>query len=93
MVRVAASRIAAPAAGESHREGRGALSKEDAELLVGEAVAEGAGAWGTLMKTLWDKATSRVAEQCTAMLQVDEEKSRPRYTSFVIIGSRFQLLY
>lgn len=65
-----ASCISAPAPGEPHREGRGALEEEDAKELVGQAVAEGVGAWGGLVQNLWKKATTQVAEQCTAMLQV-----------------------
>lgn len=66
----AASRISAPAAGEHHREGRGALAENDASELVGAAVAEGVGTWGGLVQDLWEKATSQVTQQCTAMLQV-----------------------
>ncbi|CAN0375511.1 unnamed protein product [Ascophyllum nodosum] len=69
LVSLAASRISAPAAGERNREGQGALPEEEAKELVGEAVAEAAGAWGTLVQDLWAKATSQVAEQCMAMLQ------------------------
>lgn len=67
---MAASRTSAPAAGEGHRGGRGALAEVDAKALIGEAVAEGVGLWGGLVQTLWEKATFQVAEQCSAMLQV-----------------------
>lgn len=71
-VSVAARSIAAPAAGERHRAGEGALEKEEAKELVGEAVAEAVGAWGVLVENLWEKATSQVAEKCMAMLQVGQ---------------------
>ncbi|CAN0116944.1 unnamed protein product [Scytosiphon promiscuus] len=68
-VGVVAARISAPAAGEPHRGGRGALAHEDAHELVGEAVLEAAGNWGGLVQALWEKATSQVAAQCTTILQ------------------------
>ena len=69
-VTVAAGRISAPAPGERHREGQGAMAPGDAEELVGEAVAEAAGGLGPLVQRLWREATSQVAGQCKAILQV-----------------------
>ena len=69
-VAVAAGQIAAPAAGERHRGGHGAMAKGDAEDLVGEAVAEAAGELAPLVQRLWQEATSQVAGQCKAILQV-----------------------
>ena len=69
-VAVAAGQIAAPAAGERHRGGQGAMAKGDAEDLVGEAVAEAAGELAPLVQRLWQEATSQVAGQCKAILQV-----------------------
>ncbi|CAM9593693.1 unnamed protein product [Ectocarpus fasciculatus] len=68
-VGVAAARISAPAAGERNREGQGALSEQDAKELVREVVMEAVGAWGGLVDSLWEKATSQVAAQCNTILQ------------------------
>ncbi|CAM9502390.1 unnamed protein product [Ectocarpus sp. 8 AP-2014] len=68
-VGVAAARISAPAAGERNRAGQGALSEKDAKELVKEVVMEAVGAWGGLVDSLWEKATSQVAAQCNTILQ------------------------
>lgn len=69
LVAIAARRLSEPAAGERHRDGRGAMEEGDARELLEEAVREGVGEWGMLVGNLWEKTTSQVAEQCMAMLQ------------------------
>lgn len=46
------------------------MAPADAEELVGGAVAEAAGGLGPLVQRLWEEATSQVAGQCKAILQV-----------------------
>lgn len=72
LVETVATRLASPAAGELHRDGRGALEKDQAREFVGEAIREGVGPWGPLVDRLWERATLQVVEQCTAVLQVKE---------------------
>lgn len=73
---MAAKRLSARAAGERHRAGRGALEESDARELLSESIREAVGAWGVIVGQLWEKATSQVAEQCMAMLQVNEATER-----------------
>lgn len=87
LVGVAAGRLSAPAVGERHRAGLGALPEEDARTLLGEAVGEATGAWGALVQGLWDKATSQIAGKCMAMLQVDT----PLLRNFVRVQLDFPL--
>lgn len=69
-VDTAARSLSARAPGERHRDGLGAFEEGEAKALMGEAIREAVGAWEPLVDRLWEKATSQVAEQCTAMLQV-----------------------